>query len=557
MKRHILLIVAVLFSPLCVMSEVLVSAEEAQNAAVEYYKKLGINTKGECRSGAPEKFSLLGKADMWLVPVNDNWILVSSDKRTEAILARFTHPTKPDLKSFPPQAQYLISCYEHDIAYVQDTCKDCHVRDNWEKQPVKSPKQGPPINTLPSFVEPLLGDIAWNQYGNESWNPDCEKVYNKFCPPITTNKSYLCGHAVAGCVAVAIAQIMRYWEWPYMADIPTTVGGSIKETHFFGLEASPPWLSNYSTELEVALTAGFLRDCGYDLGMSYGESSGATDAAAVNTFIHFGYNPNTIHNQKKWYTSGWTNILRSEIAAGHPVYYSGRTAGVGGSGHAFILDGYDASGLYHVNLGWGPYYNDYYFIDTITAGGSSYSHWQGAIWGIQPDSTNFCSPVTVTMPITNPYWGIARAGAVTLDGVVMNNNANCRVYSSTEVHLTNGTEIRNGSYVNIAIRNIPCSSIPRQSPMPKAEETIVADYNTAHPEKKEDFSVTPNPAKDVIHIHTNLEVTSVRLYNTEGSCLIKSTEKELHITHLPTGVYLLRVETTDGIVKQTKVLHVQ
>ena len=556
MKRYILIIIGALFFSIYVQGEVLVSADDAQNTAMEYYKNVCKDIQGVYKVGKPEKCSLLGKADMWLVPVNDSWILVSSDKRTEAVLARFMHSEKPDLKSFPPAAQYLISCYEHDIAYVRDTCKDCPIRASWQKQPQKLPTQTSPSRTLPSYVAPLLGDIAWAQYGNESWPFDCDKVYNRSCPVITTDQSYLCGHAVAGCVAVAVGQIMRYWKWPYMANVPTTVGGSNKEMHFFEFEHMPSWLSNSSSVTESIVLSNFLRDCGYDMGMNYGESSFTTDAAAVNTFIHFGYDSNSIHNQKKWYTSGWTEILHSNIADGKPVYYTGRTAAIGGEGHTFILDGYDVSGLYHVNLGWGIYYNDYYYIDTITAGGSSFSHWQSAIWGIQPDSANFCPSTIVTMPITTPYWGIARAGSVTLDGVVINSNTECRVYSSSEVRLTVGTEIHNGSKVHIAIKDIPCSSTQNSASLiQRYDHSDIIDNNLEIMERKGDFSIFPNPTKDVLYIQTDMDLKSIRLYNLDGCCLINGKQKELHISHLPVGIYMLQAETTDGQIKKAKVLH--
>ena len=88
MKRHILLISALYFSA-WIMGGVRVSTEEAQRVAADYYQLVTKNTRGECRAGTPETFSLLGMADMYLVPVNDSWILVSTDKRTEAVLARF------------------------------------------------------------------------------------------------------------------------------------------------------------------------------------------------------------------------------------------------------------------------------------------------------------------------------------------------------------------------------------------------------------------------------------------------------------------------------------
>ena len=123
MKRHILLIIVICYA-MVTMGEMRVSSEEAKEVVTTYYQHVKQRSKGECRIGEPESFTLLGKAEMWLVPVNDSWILVSSDKRTEAILARFSTKEKPDLKSYPRGAQYLISCFEYDIAYARDSCAD-------------------------------------------------------------------------------------------------------------------------------------------------------------------------------------------------------------------------------------------------------------------------------------------------------------------------------------------------------------------------------------------------------------------------------------------------
>jgi len=531
MKRHFMLIIAV-FVTLTAIGERRASIQEAQEVALRYYQKISDDSKGDYTAGVPESVSLLGIADMWLVPVNDCWILVSSDKRTEAILARFMTSEKPDLKTYPPAAQYLISCYEHDIAFVRDSCDDCPVRSSWEKS--YGAKTSQSVNS--GEVTPLLGNMAWNQYGNNGYStPDPDKVYNKYCPSISTDLWYLNNHAAVGCVAVAVGQIMRYWRWPYAAQVPTTVGGSTKELKFYNWDLMPLRLYNSSSLSQVNEVAGFLRDLGYDLGMNYGESSGCSDGDAMETFVNFGFDENTLTYGKKISTSGWTNIMHNEIAAGRPVYYSGCDSFFGTDGHAFVLDGYDAGDLYHVNLGWGGGSNGYYFIDTITAGGSSFSHWQAAIWGIQPAQSN-CTSLTVSS-VSTPKFCIAQEGLVTLSGTDIHNVTNGRVYSETGIRLTTGTHIANGCNVQLAIKPIPCD--PPSGPA----------YIVAHHSSEDRISeIEEDKTKESQYL------SKVLIYTIDGKLIQQTSEIESVKKHLPNGIYIIKAITDSGNSFQSKIL---
>lgn len=535
MKRHFILLLTTCVA-MVAMSEMRVSKEEVQKAALNYYQKISDDPKGEYTIGTPEPFSLLGLAEMWLIQVNDCWILVSSDKRTEAILARFTTLNKPDLKSYPPAAQYLISCYEHDIAFVRDSCKDCPIRSSWET----ITKQQNSAQTKKSggwgySVTPLLGDIAWHQYGNGSDDPYCNYVYNKYCPEIVTNSTSLCDHAVVGCVAVAVGQIMRYWKWPYAAPVPTTVGGSTKELKFYNWDLMATQLYNWTDIIEVNMVAGFLRDLGYDLDMDYGESSYASIDDAYDTFVHFGYEESTLTKGMKWNTSGWTNILHSEIAAGRPVYYKGRTAAIGGDGHAFILDGFDAGYLYHVNFGWGGYCDEYYFIDTITADGSNFSHWQAAIWGIQPAQSN-CSSLIVSS-VSAPKFCIAQEGLVTLAGADIHNVTDGRIYSETGIRLTAGTHIANGCNVQLAIKPIPC------------EPPIIPTYIAAKHFDSEESLLNNVQAYDKIPIPEELYIFSI-----DGKLVLRDACIDDIKASLSNGVYIIKGTSQTGEAYQSKII---
>lgn len=544
MKRHIPLITAIFFA-MGVMSNVHVSPEEAQNAAMNYFQKVRHDSKGDCIVRKPESVSLLGKAEMWLVPVNDSWILVSSDKRTAAILARFTSEEKPDFKSFSPGGKYLIACYEYDIEYVRDSCPECPIHESWTRRLSKSRTQKRQTTYNPSEVQPLLGGIEWDQFGNHTYY-DCDIIYNKYCPNITTTALYLCGHAAVGCVAVAVGQIMRYWKWPYAADVPTTVGGSTKVKKFYNWDLMPNYLSYFSSTEEVDMVAGFLRDCGYDLDMDYGESSGATDDAARSTFVNFGFDDDSLTLRAKWKTSGWTITLHREIANGRPVYYSGRTSIVGGDGHAFVLDGYDAYDLYHANLGWGGYDDGYYFIDTITVGGSCFSKWQAAIWGIQP-ARNHCTGLTVTS-VESPKFCIAQEGAITIDGVVMNNISHGEIYSEESIRLTPGTKIYSGCNVRCSIKPIPCN--PPITPL----TNNIAAHRHGIFDDTNNVEGYPNKADNPIEISDEIPISEMFVYNINGELLLHGNKSVLANSFLPNGIYIVKSVTEGGQIIPKKIL---
>ena len=61
----------------------------------------------------------------------------------------------------------------------------------------------------------------------------------------------------------------------------------------------------------------------------------------------------------------WLDIIYSNISRDLPVLYSGSPTNPKEYGHCFIIDGYDAHGLVHVNWGWNGYYDGYFNIDAL------------------------------------------------------------------------------------------------------------------------------------------------------------------------------------------------
>ena len=76
-------------------------------------------------------------------------------------------------------------------------------------------------------------------------------------------------------------------------------------------------------------------------------------------------------------------LIFKELSEGRPIFYSGNSPDVGG--HAFVLDGYDATGKVHINWGWRGTDNDYYDIDLLE-GENNFCDNQSMVIGIIPPS---------------------------------------------------------------------------------------------------------------------------------------------------------------------------
>jgi hypothetical protein len=144
-----------------------------------------------------------------------------------------------------------------------------------------------------------------------------------------------CNGNAAGCVAVAMAQIMYYHKYPSSYNWENMLTS---------------YSSNYTTTQANAV-ATLIKDCGEAVHMNYGVDASSALANTAWAFVHiFGYNENIKYYKRDYFTqSDWESIILSELKNERPIQYSG----TGNDGaHSFVLDGYDGNGYYHINWGW-------------------------------------------------------------------------------------------------------------------------------------------------------------------------------------------------------------
>jgi len=224
--------------------------------------------------------------------------------------------------------------------------------------------------------------------------------YNDLCPFDSVQNR----HAVTGCVATAMAQVMKFWSYPATGIGHHSYGDPTYGTQTANFNGTNYIWSGMPNSVNSANTsvATVMYYCGVSVNMSYGvgesvayvlASQSPSSYCAENALKTFwGYDKGLHGILRSSYTdAAWINAVEAEIDGGRPVIYTG--TGNGG-GHCFICDGYRSTDNFlHFNWGWGQLYNGYFSINALNpgtggtgSGGGDYNSDQQAIIGIKPSA---------------------------------------------------------------------------------------------------------------------------------------------------------------------------
>jgi hypothetical protein len=214
-------------------------------------------------------------------------------------------------------------------------------------------------------------------------NPD---VFNYYSPP---NQPGDPNNYVCGCVATAMAQVMRYFKYPTAgigvkhgqysingggSDDGVTLGGDGKGGPY-NWENMPlnAWTSSPITADQAQEIGRLTWDAGLAVGMNYTGSSGS---GAVTTW-------DVAASLRNWFqyanaVDGWNDgnnipefnllqMVNPNLHAKLPVIF-GIMLDDGSEGHEIVCDGYGYNGntiYHHLNMGWGGSDNAWYNLPTI------------------------------------------------------------------------------------------------------------------------------------------------------------------------------------------------
>lgn len=295
----------------------------------------------------------------------EGYMIVGADSSLPMLLGYSSEGTF-SFEDSSPAMQWWIEEYGQQIEWAQ-------------KHRSPSPATYGDENRTP--VSPII-KTQWNQ----------STPYNGQCP-----QNY-----PTGCVATAMAQVAKAFEWPPQNGIGTHSYPWTKSTTLsFDYEAATfKWdemISNYETEpytesqAEAVATLMYAAGVGVDMAYASGGSGAPAYRIPYALVNHFGYDKGATFRIREYFSDEqWQDMIYEEVKAGRPVLYGGQSQSVG---HEFICDGYADDGFFHINWGWAGRCDGYFRLSALNPyehgiGGSTtgdgYNFNQEIITGICP-----------------------------------------------------------------------------------------------------------------------------------------------------------------------------
>lgn len=314
-----------------------------------------------------------GVIDVAVLHFDNGFLLFSAEDAVFPVLA-YSFTNDIDLDNLAPGASMLLAQYRQEIATARHTraVPGERVRKAWDELLYPSKDI-----TTEVVVAPLL---------HSSWNQN--KYYNDLCPQDENAPGGYDGKVPNGCVAVAMSQIIYYYRYPESGTGSHTNYTDYGNFHVnfaqqhYNYDAMCDQLSFYNNEV-----AKLIFHCGTAINMMYGpDGSGAYSFEVPEAMSsYFRYNTDSYYTSKHDYSdSSWCNMLKADLEARHPIYYSGYSEE---GGHAFICDGYNSDNYFHFNFGWGGSSNGYYITQSTATDNNvvnGYGFGQSAIFNLHP-----------------------------------------------------------------------------------------------------------------------------------------------------------------------------
>lgn len=297
----------------------------------------------------------------------EGFVVISAERRVREVVA---WSMTSRMCGIAPQMKPLLDRYAAEIALAREL-------------DVTPPGE---LKGAGMAVEPLLENISWNQ------SPD---PFNTLCP-FDEATGRICP---AGCVATALAQVLYFYKYPrvgtgsfgYTSPYGYLSADFGKSEYKYEEMADRPWPGVPNPEI-----AELTYHSAIAVEMEFGPYSSSTFTGQVAGALekYFKYKKPSLVNRSIYSDEAWTSLIVNEINSRRPViysamdYYDPSVPGDVAGGHAFVVDGYDSSGLFHINWGWGGCSDGYYSLGLLNpsdcASQYTYGESHSVIVGIEP-----------------------------------------------------------------------------------------------------------------------------------------------------------------------------
>lgn len=473
------------------------------------------------------------------------WVILSNERQYASIIGYSNYGSFSYSEDLPPA---LLLILEKHMNAIDST----RLYGAKNISPQISPSSG--IFQTKCF----LGTTRWDQSGNRNGDDaDCAKVYNKYMPTLSSMCSTTCSKPTAGCGAIAVAQVMRYWRWPDYVDVAEKVimgvgYGTIRS--WLDWDAMVDTLANNIPMYNVDAVAGLIRDAANGLLTYFTDCFGS---AAGKKRIDRNIQENLLYTSKLYDADDVNSdsLLRAEIDAKRPVIVQ---AWEGLSAHTFVVDGYQiypypgGEVKYSVNFGWGGLMDNYYDLDF-----NGYDSGQSFVT-LSPDCSkrqeivSIDTAVTISKDAARTYYSSTDVNVCTRNNnVIVQSEGHLTIKAGNQIVLKPGFHAQRGSHTLLTIAN-PCDdakiSGDKSSRRSLAKNAETSDNTTEPTWEANAAEIYTATGSNNLMDANNATIDHIMLYNVSGQLLQTIHSTDVNFSDLPCGLYILQKHMTDGSV---------
>ncbi|MBN2819454.1 MAG: C10 family peptidase [Bacteroidales bacterium] len=407
----------VIFSSLLFSSLLFSLTLSAKNVTVKNAEKVALNVFSE-RSGLAKQSIEIKE----ILPVETEglvvyrifnlnptgYIIITADDNAEPLIG-YGLDNNFSFDDAPPALLFLLEEYKEEMKVILKDKLEANdsITAKWKNY---SDENFVPLKSYTPST--YLLETTWGQ----------QNGYNNACPldPNTGNR------CVAGCSAVALAQILYYWNCRVFPDGTKTYTPPNFTTpltvNFYDQDYDWDAMSINSADDD---NAELIYHCGVAIGVSYTDSAtgGTTSNANYAMEHYFGFDTDGLKWKDNFNLSTWINMLKNDIDNERPIYYRGQDS-QGDYAHAWVIDGYKTTNEFHCNWGWyGQYINNWYPLTALNPG-YDFNSLQGAIIGAEPilDACEGLNGASSVCPNSNEEYSVSVPALASVTWSKSNNN---------------------------------------------------------------------------------------------------------------------------------------
>jgi hypothetical protein len=327
----------------------------------------------------------------------NGFIIVSADDCATPILG-YSDEGQFDTENIPIQLQDYLQGFVEQIQYG--------IEKNHFEADEQTIRQWELVRTVGRLtnnrsnrtVEPLL-TTKWNQ----------DYPYNIYVP----------NGCPTGCTATAMAQVMKYWDWPIQgAGVHSyqwngqTLSANFGETTYDWDNMLDDYDNNPGTQEQKEAVATLMWHCGVSVNMDYSPSGSGALLNPNSMIYYFRYSNEMSYEYSRNFPDAiWEAKLKDCLNLGRPLYYTGYQ---GMLGHAFVCDGYDVNDMFHFNWGWGGVLDGYFAVGALNVGGFQFNSNNAAMFNIHPQGET--TTYSINVSIYNDEGGTVSGGGTVAHG---------------------------------------------------------------------------------------------------------------------------------------------